>query len=26
MNENRLHFRYFEDKNPFICLNSLCLI
>ena len=26
MDENRLHFRYFEEKNPFICLNSLCLI
>ena len=25
MNENRVHFRYFKEKTPFVCLTSLCL-
>lgn len=26
IDENRVHFRFFEEKTPFICLTSLCLI
>ncbi|MEP6901040.1 MAG: hypothetical protein ABJA66_04775 [Actinomycetota bacterium] len=26
MDENRVHFRFFGEKTPFICLPSLCLI
>lgn len=26
MNENRVHFRFFGEQTPFICLPSLCLI
>ncbi len=26
MNENRVHFRFFGENIPFICLTSLCLI
>ena len=26
IDEKRLHFRLFEEKTPFICLASLCLI
>ena len=26
MDENRVHFRFFGEQNPFICLTSLCLI
>jgi hypothetical protein len=26
IDQNRVHFRFFGDKTPFICLTSLCLI
>ncbi len=26
MDENRIHFRFFGEQTPFICLPSLCLI
>jgi hypothetical protein len=26
MDENRVHFRFFEEKKPFVCLRSLCLV
>lgn len=26
INENQVHFRFFGEKTPFVCLASLCLI
>jgi hypothetical protein len=26
IDENRVHFRFFGEKTPFVCLTSLCLI
>ena len=26
MDANKVHFRYFKDDKPFICLTSLCLV
>ncbi len=26
MDSNKVHFRYFKDDKPFICLTSLCLV
>ncbi|MBS1795871.1 MAG: hypothetical protein JSS81_18600 [Acidobacteria bacterium] len=26
IDENRVHFRFFDDRTPFICLPSLCSI
>lgn len=26
IDERRVHFRFFGDENPFVCLTSLCLI
>ncbi len=25
MDSNKVHFRYFKDNKPFVCLTSLCL-
>ncbi|MBX7172435.1 MAG: hypothetical protein K1X72_15820 [Pyrinomonadaceae bacterium] len=26
MNANKVHYRYFKDDKPFVCLTSLCLV
>ena len=26
MDSNRVHYRYFKDDKPFVCLTSLCLV